>query len=337
MGKYQKTIRLAAAGAVLAGILGLTVWCVPRLGTVLLTQPELFSFLVYLETGRVLRSAGGVAAPETVPTETTVPAETDLTNKPDSVPPVVLTATALDNISMLYRCDYRPELAPLMTRPLRWNLADGEPAVLIIHTHGSECYTPGEGEDFSMHEPYRTLDDDYNMISMGRELAKLLEAGGIRVIHDTRCHDEPDYNRAYVSARDAIAGYLREFPSIQMVLDLHRDASDGTNGQLVTAATVGGQRSAQLLLMVGTDAGGNHHPNWEENLALGLKLTALLEQENPGICRPVTLRTERFNTDMTPGSLLVEVGAAGNTHGEALLAVHALAEGILTLARGVNG
>ena len=174
------------------------------------------------------------------------------------------------------------------------------------------------------------------MIRMGQELTRLLEAGGIRVIHDTAHHDYPDYNSAYSNARKSIAEYLREYPSIRMVLDLHRDASDTTDGQLVTSATVGGQRSAQLLMMVGTDAGGNYHPNWQENLALGLKLSAVLERTNPGICRPVTLRTERFNTDMTPGSLLVEVGAAGNTQQEALLAIHALAQGILEIAHGAD-
>ena len=156
------------------------------------------------------------------------------------------------------------------------------------------------------------------------------------MIHDTTYHDYPDYNSAYVNARNTIASYLEQYPTIRMVLDLHRDASDTTAGQMVTSATVGGQRSAQLMMVVGTDALGNYHPNWQENLALGLKLSAVLEKENPGICRPVTLRGERFNMDQTAGSLLIEVGAAGNTQHEALIAIHALAQGILALAQGAN-
>jgi len=330
MGNNEKWIRLAAVGAALAVVMSLAVWIAPRLSK----QPALFSFLMYLETGRVPGKPEAPTTPPSVPTEPSAPPEATAPAEPE--PPLTLSEKDLDDVSVLYRCDYRPALEPLMRQPLNWDLADGEPAVLILHTHGSECYTPAPGEIFTQQEPYRTLDNDHNMISLGRELAQLLEAGGIRVIHDTRCHDEPDYNRSYINARAAIEEYLRQYPTIRMVLDLHRDASADPENQLVTAATVGGQRSAQLLLMTGTDAGGNHHPNWKENLSLGLKLTAVLEQAYPGICRPVTLRSERFNTDLTPGSLLVEVGAAGNTREEARIAIHALADGILTLAKGAN-
>ena len=88
------------------------------------------------------------------------------------------------------------------------------------------------------------------------------------------------------------------------------------------------------MLVMGSDAGGSYFPNWQENLALGLKLSVLLEQTNPGITRPINLRSQRFNLDLAPGSLLVEVGAAGNTHEEAILAANALAQAILELAHG---
>ena len=77
-------------------------------------------------------------------------------------------------------------------------------------------------------------------------------------------------------------------------------------------------------------------PNWQENLSLGLKLQAVLQQKYPGICRPLTLRAQRFNQDLSPGALLIEVGAAGNTRREALTAMEALAEGILALAKGTT-
>lgn len=287
--------------------------------------------LTFLETGRL-------PYPYTV-TQSTPPPQTETT--PETAPPATqtpeqgiwLTREDLELISMSYRCDYRPDLEPLLLQPLEWDLTRDGPSVLIIHTHATECYTDAQTVQY---DPYRTLDENQNMIRMGRELARLLEAGGIGVIHDTTYHDYPDYNTSYVNARNTIAAWLEKYPSIRMVLDLHRDASDTTAGQLVTSATVGGQKSAQLMMVVGTDAMGNYHPGWQDNLALGLKLSAVLEQENPGICRPVTLRSERFNMDMTPGSLLVEVGAAGNTGQEALIAVHALARGILALAHGAN-
>ena len=232
---------------------------------------------------------------------------------------------------MQYHSDHRPDLQALLTQKLVWNLRQDAPTVLIVHTHATETYTQ---EEITYSGHYRTLDTEYNMVSLGKELARVLRQGGISVIHDTTLHDHPDYSGAYDATRKTIEGYLQKYPSITMVLDLHRDAAQTTSGQMVTSATVGGQKSAQLMMVVGTDGYGNYHPDWQENLSVALKLTALLEQTNPGISRPIDLRAERFNMDLRNGSLLVEVGAAGNTHQEAMIAVNALAQSILQLSQG---
>ena len=101
-----------------------------------------------------------------------------------------------------------------------------------------------------------------------------------------------------------------------------------------TSAIVDGKESARLMMVVGTNAGGMNHPNWEENLALALKLHVVLEKRYPGLCRAISFRKQRFNQDLSPGAMLIELGAAGNTHAEALVAAEALAQGILELARG---
>lgn len=329
MKQHRRTFRIVMTAVTLAAGFCLIVGSADAGLTAFFNQA--IPVLTFLETGR-FPYAPAVTQPTQPPqTETTPETTPPATQEP--VQDVVLTREDMDLISMNYRCELRPELEPLLLQPLVWDLTQDAPSVLIVHTHATECYTDAQAVQY---DPYRTLDENQNMVRMGKELARLLEAGGIGVIHDTTYHDYPDYNSAYVNTRNTIAAWLEKYPSIRMVLDLHRDASDTTAGQLVTSATVGGQRSAQLMMVVGTDAMGNYHPNWKENLALGLKLSAILEQENPGICRPVTLRAERFNMDMTPGSLLVEVGAAGNTGQEALIAVHALARGILALAHGAN-
>ena len=156
------------------------------------------------------------------------------------------------------------------------------------------------------------------------------------MIQDRSLHDYPSYSGAYASARESIETILADNPSICLVLDLHRDAIPTGSGQMDTSATVNGQESAQLMLVVGTDAGGLDHPNWEQNLSLALKLQLQLEKAHPGLCRPLNLCAERFNGDASPGALLIEVGAAGNTHHEALLAAQALADGIIALAQGAN-
>ena len=163
-----------------------------------------------------------------------------------------------------------------------------------------------------------------------------LESAGIGVIHDRDFHDYPSYNGSYADARASIEAILADNPGICLILDLHRDAADVGDGQLDTSARINGQESAQLMLVVGTDAGGLYHPHWQENLALALKLQAQLERMHPGLCRPIDLRAQRFNADESPGALLIEMGAAGNTHEEALLAADALAEGIIALAKGAN-
>ena len=230
--------------------------------------------------------------------------------------------------------DLEPDLAELIAQPLTWDLTGEEPTVLILHTHGTESYTKQSDEPYKESSAFRTLDKQYNMVSLGDHLAQLLEAGGVKVIHDRELHDYPSYSGSYAHARKSIAAYLKEHPSIQLVLDLHRDASGDNTNQMRTKATVDGKSSAQLMLVVGTDGTGLKHPDWEKNLALGLKLHTQCERISPEIMRYVNLRAQRFNQDLSPGALIVEIGAAGNTHAEALTATEVLAQAILSLAEG---
>lgn len=324
----RQFLRLGAAVIVLAAVIRLVSagFFTPILS--FLRKPQVVSFLMYMQTGHVVRYAQLAAEPE--PTQPTQPSPT----QPDKPPEVILPSFSGEEVfNVNYHCDYRPDLQSLLTKPLDWDLTTGGPKVLILHTHATETYT---GKNIKYSGTYRTLQEQYNMVSVGAEIARVLRQGGVEVIHVKTLHDYPDYNNSYIAARATIEAYLKKYPTIQMVLDIHRDASDSTQGQLITSATAGGQKSAQLMMVVGTDAGGNYHPNWQENLSVALKMSALLERNNPGICRPISLRTERFNMDFTAGSLLVEVGAAGNTHQEALIAAHALAQSILELAKGTK-
>ena len=128
-----------------------------------------------------------------------------------------------------------------------------------------------------------------------------------------------------------------EYPSIRLVLDLHRDAALNADGsQYATSAIVDGQKAAQLMLLIGSDPGNGIHPNWEENLALALKMQVILEKENPGITRRTVLRGCTFHQELSPGMLIVEVGTAGNTLQEAKLAMQPLAAAIIALQSGAN-
>ena len=292
-----------------------------------LTKPETVAVLLYLETGRVVRPYNAM----TYPAESPIP-EWSLLSQ--SAP--VFTEEDLEWFQIDNETDYAPNLSALLTGELSWELADDGPRVLILHTHGTESYTPSPGESYIESGDYRTLDEGYNMISIGDRVAARLEKAGIGVIHQRELHDYPSYNGSYANARQSMETILEDNPGILLVLDLHRDAAATDQGQMDTSATINGQESAQLMLVVGTDAGGLDHPNWQENLSLALKLQIQLEKMYPGLCRPLNLCAERFNGDESPGALLIEVGAAGNTRPEALLAADALADGIIALAQGAN-
>ena len=322
-------LRIAAATLILAISLRALCGGIFQPFAAVWDNPGFLSFLVFLQTGRSVRLPESADAPPvSVPRETTAPSATSAPKED------ILVFSPEDLVDVHYFCDYRPDLATLLQKPLSWDLTGQQPTVLILHTHTTEGYTQAPGQTYAETEPYRTLDPRYNMLSIGDEVARILESGGIRVIHDRTVHDYPSYNDSYGNARLTIQKHLQENPQICLVLDIHRDASGDNSGQLVTVGTVNGQRSAQLMMVAGTDTSGNVHPNWQENLALALKLSAVLEQTDPGITRPISLREHRFNMDLTPGSLIVEVGGAGNTHSEAMLAAGALARAILSLANG---
>ena len=90
------------------------------------------------------------------------------------------------------------------------------------------------------------------------------------------------------------------------------------------------------MLVMGSDRGSLSHERWQKNLALAVKLQAQLEGAYPGLCRPIQLKESRYNQDLSMGALLVEVGTAGNTRQEALVAAEYLAQGIIALADGAN-
>lgn len=300
-------------------------------GILPLQSSDMLSLLVYLQTGRVVRYPTS-PAPETPQATTPAPTEPS----PQRPSGLILTSADAAVVELNDLVDYEPDIESLLLSPLDWDLTGDAPKVLILHTHATESYTRQPGEIYEEDSDYRTFNASYNMLSIGEELTRVLTAGGISVLHDRTLHDYPSYNGSYDHARQTIRAYLEAFPSITMVIDLHRDAMDfEQDPQLTTLATVGGQRSAQLMLVAGTDHNVSYS-HWEENLAMGVKLTAILEKMYPGITRPIQLRPQRFNLDMTPGSLLVEVGANGNTRQEAVTAVRALGAAILTMAQGVN-
>lgn len=251
--------------------------------------------------------------------------------------PLVYTAEQAKAIDIGGKCTYPVDKTNLLLSPFSFDNTD-QPSVLIVHTHTTEAYTQSAGWTYTETDPLRTLESTHSVVRVGEKVAQVLTERGISVLHDATCHDYPDYNSSYSNTKATIERLLTQYPTIQVVLDLHRDAIVDAAGNPVgrTVTLKNGTAAAELMLVVGTDQGGLTHPGWQENLSLALKLQAAGSLHHGDIFKAVDLRTERFNQHLSPGALLVEVGAAGNTLPEALAAAELLATSLADVLVGVQ-
>lgn len=230
---------------------------------------------------------------------------------------------ALVDIRNAAGADY--DAGALITAPLQFDANADGPLILIVHTHATEAYTVADGDEYFGN--YRTTDVHYNVVRVGQALADRLNANGLSTVHDTTLNDEPGYYDAYERTAAVIARYLDEYPSIQMVIDVHRDAVTLDDGsELAVPCRLNGRDAAQLMMVMGTDVAGLEHPDWRSNLSMALKLQAHCERCAPGVFRQMSLRAERYNEHLTPNSILLEVGAAGNTLRQAIASAEFFAD-----------
>lgn len=193
------------------------------------------------------------------------------------------------------------------------------PQILIVHTHGSEAYSMTDGDTYEESDPYRTTDCSHNVVRVGEEMATVFRAYGFQVIHDTTLCDYPAYNGAYDRSKAVVEQWLAKYPTIRVVFDVHRDALVGSEGEIYKmVSTEAGQKVAQVMMVLGTDAGGADHPRWKDNMAFALTLQRNLVKGYASLVRPTVLRKSRYNQQLCPGSILVEVGGHGNSLSEAI-------------------
>ncbi len=196
----------------------------------------------------------------------------------------------------------------LLARPLPYQPDTGGYKVLVVHTHTTESYFPNDRSD----------DNTQNMIQVGKEFSAILEANGIQTLHITKVHDVP-YTTSYKKSLESITKALEEHPTIEVVIDLHRDALYNENNEKIKPlASINQIPAAQVMIVTGTEQGGLPHPNWDDNLSFAVKLQNNLIKNYPGLSRPIDLRKERFNTHTTKNSIILEIGSNGNTMDEAI-------------------
>ncbi len=195
---------------------------------------------------------------------------------------------------------------------------DGTPQVLLYHTHTTESYMTEEGDTYYSDMPTRTTDEDANVIAVGNAIAAKLEAAGIGVIHDTTIHDK-SYNGSYTRSAETVSAYLEEYPTIQVTLDIHRDAMTAEDGtRYKPTVEINGKKAAQVMLICGCDDDGTlGFPDWEYNLRLAVRLQRACAAISGNFARPLSFCPRNYNENLTHNSLLLEVGTEVNTVEEA--------------------
>ncbi|MBQ6181947.1 MAG: stage II sporulation protein P [Ruminococcus sp.] len=188
-----------------------------------------------------------------------------------------------------------------------------EPQVLIYHTHTCESFEPYVRDKFDPSFNYRTTDETKNVVMVGDAIQAELEAKGIGVIHVRTIHDHPSYNGAYDRSRASIVPILEQYPSIKVVLDIHRDAIGNESTANQPYVDIGGREAAQIMIISGCDDGTMGMPDHMKNFHFACSLQEKLESDHKGLTRPVLFDYRCYNQDLTTGSLLIEVGSHGNT------------------------
>lgn len=312
----------------------------------ILTAAFAFGCIVY---GRGFRgddaqAPGSIATGETQASDVTSDTKKEEaveppTTSPDAVPIVEMDLSCLSRGEhyLLNETDYLPDFQALAEREL--DLLGGEPhgtepLVLILHTHTQESYLDGDPSliEGSISDRTYSTDREQNVLAVGRALYEVLTEKGIPTLHCTVDHTRDGMLQgSYGRAAESIAAYKKQYPSLRLVIDLHRDAVLTENGEYIKSSVPGDEAAAQIMPVVGSDRNGTTYSQWEDNLALALRLRAILNLETEGICRPVYLRSASYNQELMPYSLLIEIGTGGNSVEEAKRTARLLGDALYAL------
>lgn len=205
----------------------------------------------------------------------------------------------------------------------------GKPLIAIYHTHARESYLPelrrfdkNATEAFSRNMNITT-------VAAGEELARVLsEKYGIGTAHSLVIHDAESRGGAYVESLKTVQSLLKQFPSIKMLIDLHRDSAPRS----LTTVKISGLDTARILIVVGSNQ-RLKHPNWQRNYAFARTVAAEMERKYPGLLRGVSVHADRYNQHLSPGSLIFEIGGIENSLEEVKRADRLLADVIAELVK----
>lgn len=210
---------------------------------------------------------------------------------------------------------------------------NAQPQVLILHTHATESYLLHSENYYTENDTARNIDNAYNTVALGKIITDKLNSAGIVTLHDATQHDNPSYNESYSRAAKTINEYLKKYPSIKIVIDLHRDAlAENDTDKVKVTTEIDGKKAAQVMLVMGSQSGNvKNFPNWKENLKLATKLQQTIEVMYPSLARSIHFMSKNYNESLTNGSMLIEIGTDGNTLDEAKYSAELLSNALISL------
>lgn len=209
-----------------------------------------------------------------------------------------------------------------------------KPRVLIYHTHGSETYFDDPNPKDNLLHTY--LPNRGRVMMVGEELAKGLRARGLEVYHDTTSYDGKNFSQSYGNARKGIQKILQK-NKFDLVIDLHRDGSANVQTERLTnhyKMKFNGKTAAQIMMVLakGQISYSSLRHNWKTNAQVCTAMAGLLQTKYPGLLRKIDSRdTVRYNQDLHPQAILLEVGYEGNKTAEVLYTAQLLTEVIAEL------
>ncbi len=208
-----------------------------------------------------------------------------------------------------------------------------EPQILIMHTHTTESYIQESRDYYLKTDASRSTDNSKNMAAIGDIIAAKVEAAGYGVLHDKTQHDYPSYSGSYDRSKKTVSEYLKKYPSIKIVIDVHRDAlaGDGTD-KIKLVTDIDGRPAAQVMLVMGSQTGSvSGYPNWRQNLRLAMQFHKKIESLYPSLARPMVVASKLYNQHLTTGSMLIEIGTDANSIDEAKYSAELVGEALVAL------
>ena len=236
------------------------------------------------------------------------------------------------------QCGESVDIGALLNGDLSFDISsEGQPRVLIYHTHATEGYMESESLYYKDTDEPRSTDCEKNVVKVGEVIAEKLISAGFGVIHDKTLHDEPSFSGSYSRSAETVNAVLKKYPSIVIAIDVHRDSILGNKGDRVApVVSIDGRDAAQVMLVMGSNTGAvTDHPKWRENLKLGVKLQNCFETSYPQFARALLLKSSRYNQNLTTGSILIEVGSDANTLEQAIYSAELVGESLVKLLNTV--